>query len=426
MVGGVLFGVFFLLLLTGAPITMCMGIATLVALFTGGYALEVLPLMITKGTSNFTLLAIPYFVLAGNLMNFGGITTRIFDWADAVCGHMKSGLAQVNVLSSIIFSGISGTATADAAGLGLVEINAMEEKGYDKTFSAAITLASSVIGPIIPPSVPFLIYAQLANVSVGKMFVAGLGPGLVIAAFLMVMDRIIYDSGKVKMPPPVPFSMKRLVDKTKSGFLALMAPLVLLFCISSGIATSTEAGIIAVVYSIFVGLIYRDLTVKNFIFTLEQTIISSSLIMFLIGMGTAVGWLTTAEKLPVYMSEALLGISTNKYVVLLMINLILLILGCVLDGTTIQLIMVPILLPIIDQLGVDRIQFGVIQVFNCLIGMSTPPVGVGLFIMASITDLKMPELVKGFLPFFFPLILSLLVITFVPGVTLFLPSLLKI
>ena len=206
----------------------------------------------------------------------------------------------------------------------------------------------------------------------------------------------------------------------------MMAPLVLLFCIYSGIATSTEAGIIAVVYSIFVGLIYRDLTVKNFVFTREQTIISSSMIMFLIGMGTAVGWLTTAVKLPVYMSEALLGIRTNKYGVLLLINLILLILGCVLDGTTIQLIMVPILLPIIDQLGVDRIQFGVIQVFNCLIGMSTPPVGVGLFIMASITDLKMPELVKGFLPFFIPLILSLLVITFVPGVTLFLPSLLKI
>jgi tripartite ATP-independent transporter DctM subunit len=426
VVGAVLFVIFFLLLLTGAPITMCMGIATFVALIAGGYAPEVLSLMITRGTSNFTLLAIPYFVLAGNLMNFGGITTRIFDWADAVCGHMKSGLAQVNVLSSIIFSGISGTATADAAGLGLVEINAMVEKGYDKPFSAAITLASSVIGPIIPPSVPFLIYAQLANVSVGKMFIAGLLPGLVIAFLLMLMDRIIYDSGKVKMPQPEKFSARRLGLKTKNGILALLAPVVLLVAISSGVATSTEAGIIAVAYSIFVGLVYKDLNMKNMIYTLEQTVISTALIMFLIGMGTAVGWLTTAEKLPYYMSQLLLGISSNKYVILLIINCILLILGCVLDGTTIQLIMVPILLPIIDELGVDRIQFGVIQVFNCLIGMATPPVGVGLFIMASITDLKMNEVVKAFLPFFIPLLVALLIITFVPAVTLFLPSLLSI
>lgn len=423
MSGIVLFAVFFFLLLFGMPITMAMGIGTLAALLTGGYALEVLPLMITKGTSNFTLLAIPYFVLAGNLMNFGGVTTRIFDWADALVGHMKSGLAQVNVISSVVFSGISGTATADAAGLGLIEINAMVKKGYDKAFSAAVTLASSVIGPIIPPSVCFLIYAQLASVSVARMFIAGMLPGLVIAGLLMVMDRILYDSGKIQMPPPEPFSLKRLVDKTKGGFLALMAPIVLLVSISSGVVTSTEAGIIAIVYSFFAGFVYKDLNLKNILFTLEQTIISTSLIMFLIGMGTAVGWVTTAEKIPLYMTNFLLGVSTNKYVVLLLINLILLILGCVIDGTTIQLIMVPILLPIIDQLGVDRVQFGVIQVYNCLIGMSTPPVGTGLFIMTSITDLKMPQMVKAFLPFFIPLVLALLIITFVPAVTLFLPGL---
>lgn len=423
MSGIVLFAVFFGLLLFGMPITMAMGLGTLAALLTGGYALEVLPLMITKGTSNFTLIAIPYFILAGNLMNFGGVTTRIFDWADALVGHMKSGLAQVNVISSVVFSGISGTATADAAGLGLIEINAMVKKGYDKAFSAAITLASSVIGPIIPPSVCFLIYAQLASVSVARMFIAGLIPGLVIAALLMLMDRILYDTGKIQMPPPTAFSLRRLVDKTKSGFLALLAPVVLLVSISSGAVTSTEAGIIAIVYSLFAGFVYKDLNLKNILYTLEQTIISTSLIMFLIGMGTAVGWVTTAEKIPLYMTNFLLGVSTNKYVILLLINLILLILGCVIDGTTIQLIMVPILLPIIDQMGVDRVQFGVIQVYNCLIGMSTPPVGTGLFIMTSITDLKMPQMVKAFLPFFIPLVLALLVITFVPAVTLFLPGL---
>src|SRR6056297_765027 len=209
-VGLFLFGSFLILLLLGVPVPFAMGIGTLIGLIAGEYNLQVLPLMVSRGTSNFTLIAIPYFVLAGNLMNSGGITKRIFDWADACIGHVTGGLAQVNVFASMIFSGISGTASADAAGLGLVEIEAMDSKGYDRAFSTAVTLASSVIGPIIPPSVPFIIYAMLANVSVAKLFIGGLIPGIVVGAILMVTNVILEKTGKVKMPETTPFNWRRL------------------------------------------------------------------------------------------------------------------------------------------------------------------------------------------------------------------------
>jgi tripartite ATP-independent transporter DctM subunit len=382
-----------------------------------------LPLMLQSGAGNYTLIAIPYFVLAGNIMNSAGITHKIFDFANALVGFMKGGLAQVNVLASMIFSGISGTATADAAGLGLVEIEAMVKKGYDKPFSVAITLASSIIGPIIPPSVSFIIYAMLAQVSVAKLFVAGIIPGVLVGLTLMATNYYIAKKGIVAMPEPDKFELLEVWKTFRGGFFAIMAPVILLAGILSGVVTATETGIIAVVYSILVGLIYKDLTWKGLIDSIISTIISTAVIMYMIGMGKAIGWVITREQLPQLASSVLFGITQNKYIMLLIINILLLILGCFLDGNTIKLIMIPLLLPIIDALAVDRIQFGVITTLNALIGITTPPVGIGLFIMCSITDLKMTQVVKAFLPYYLPMLISLILITYLPFLTTWLPSL---
>lgn len=409
----------------GIPISIAMGISTLVALYMAGHSIEMLPLMIQSGASNYTLIAIPYFVLAGSIMNSAGITHRIFDFANALVGFMRGGLAQVNVLASMIFSGISGTSTADAAGLGLVEIDAMVKKGYDKPFSVAITLASSVIGPIIPPSVSFIIYAMLAQVSVAKLFIAGIIPGVLVGITLMATNYFMAIRGKVAMPEPDKFDPKELWKTFKNGFFAIMAPVILLGGILSGIVTATETGIIAVIYSIIVGLIYRELTWKNLSEAFTSTIVSTAVIMYMIGMGKAIGWVITIEQMPQMASSILLGITNNKYIMLLIINIFLLILGMLLDGTTIKLIMIPLLLPIIDAMGVDRIQFGVMQTLNSLVGITTPPVGIGLFIMSSISDLKITEVVKAFLPFYLPLIISLILVTYLPFLTTWLPSIIK-
>lgn len=421
-IGLILLVTFLGLIFLGLPIAYSMGISALVGLVLGNYPIEILPDMVTSGTSGYTLIAIPYFVLAGNLMNFGGITHRIFDFSNAAIGHIKGGLAQVNVLASMIFSGISGTASADAAGLGLVEIEAMTDKGYDKSFATAVTLASSVIGPVIPPSVPFLIYAMLANVSIARLFIAGIIPGVMVGIILMLTNYYLYKSGRVVMPDPEPYDSSKLVSTFKNGFFALLAPIVLLSSIMSGFVTPTEAGIIAVVYSVLVGLIYKELSwdgVKN---ALRQTVYSAALIMFLVGMGKSIGWVSTIERIPAMTSDFLFALTTNKFLMLIIVNLFLILLGMVLDGMSIKLIMIPILLPIMDMIGVDRIQFGVIMTFNSLVGYSTPPVGVGLFIMSSITDLPLTKVIKAFMPYYVPLIISLLLVTFIPWITMWLPS----
>ncbi len=410
-IGVVLLVSFLLLIMLGVPIAYSMGISALIGMLLGHYPLEVLPDMVTSGTSGYTLIAIPYFVLAGNLMNSGGITRRIFDFSNAAIGHIKGGLAQVNVLASMIFSGISGTASADAAGLGLVEIEAMTDRGYPRPFSTAITLASSVIGPVIPPSVPFLIYAMLANVSIARLFIAGIVPGVMVGIILMLTNYLLYKSGRVAMPEPEPYNAGELKRTFREGFFALLAPLVLLGSITSGFVTPTEAGIIAVVYSVLVGFIYRELSWEGIKNSLKNTVYSAALIMFLMGMGKSLGWISTIERIPAITSQFLFSLTESKYLMLLLVNFVLIILGMVLDGMSIKLIMIPILLP------------GVIMTFNSLIGYSTPPVGVGLFIMSSITELPLTKVIKAFWPYYLPLLISLLLVTFLPVLTMGLPNL---
>lgn len=422
--GIILITTFLVLLLLKFPISVSMGIATLTTIVAGQFNPQILPLVVQSGASNYTLIAIPYFVLAGNIMNSSGISRRIFDFANSLVGFMKCGLGQVNVLASMIFSGISGSSTADAAGLGLIEIEAMTEKGYDKPFSVAITLASSVIGPIIPPSISFIIYAMLAEVSVAKLFAAGLIPGILVGIFLMITNNVIAKRGKIAIPDPEPFDIREVWLTFKNGFFAIMAPALLLGGILSGIVTATETGIIAVVYSILVGLIYGELTVKGLLDNLKSTIFATAVIMYMIGMGKAIGWVVTMEQMPQTAATVLITLSNNKYVMLLIINALLLVLGMFLEGNTIKLIMVPLLLPIIDMMGMSRIQFGVIQTLNSLIGITTPPVGLGLFVMSTITGMKLTTIVKAFIPYYIPLLIALLCVTFFPFLTTWLPSVL--
>jgi len=422
-IGAMLIITFFIFIAIGIPISISMGMSAAIAL-SWGYKIETLPLFIQTSATNLTLLAIPYFIFAGNLMNSTGLTKKIFDFASAAIGFIKGGLAQVNVLASMIFAGISGTSSADAAGLGLIEINAMVEKGYDKPFSIAVSLASSIIGPIIPPSVSFIIFAMLADVSVIKLFAAGILPGILLGIIFMVTNYLIARKGKITIPEPEKFDFKVLVKTFKDGFFALLAPAILLGGMLSGVVTPTETGIIASLYTIIVGVLYKSLTWKGFKEAVVSTVLTTSIIMYLMGMGKAIGWVVTIEQLPQTASVVLFAFTQNKYIMLFLINIVLLILGMFIDGTTIKLIMVPLLLPIIDSLGISRIHFGVFQTLNGLIGISSPPVGTGLFIMCSITGLKMRELVKAFIPYYIPLLIVLAIITYIPFFTTWLPSVL--
>ncbi|MCM3569041.1 TRAP transporter large permease [Neobacillus mesonae] len=425
VIGLSMFIIFLVLLGIGFPVSFSMAIATIVALFMGGYATEVISLTIVEGIKGYTLLAIPLFILAGNLMNTSGITQRIFDFCTALLGHIRGGLAQVNIFASVIFAGISGTAVGDQAGLGAVELKAMVDKGYRKPFSAALTLASSVIGAIIPPSVPLIVYAYLAEVSVEKLFMAGIIPGLIIALTLAVYVHFGVTKGTITAPPPAPFELKTLGKTFKDGFFALLAPAVILGGMLGGVVTPTEAGLIAVIYSLICAAIYKEFTWASLKEGFISSIHSTALIMFLIGVGSAMGWIISAEQLPVLLSDFLLDVTENKFFMLLIINILLLFLGSIMEGIPIKLIMIPILLPIIDSLGIDRIHFGIVMCYNLLIGMATPPVGLGLYVMSRVGKIPFESIVKSIIPFYIPLIIALVLITYFPQLSLWLPSLLS-
>ena len=424
IVGAVLIVVFLFVLFLGTPISMGMGIGTFAAMIAGGYDFSTLPMLIQKGANSYTLISIPYFVLAANIMNKGGITNRIFAFCESLVGWMHGGLAQVNVISSVIFAGISGTSSADAAGLGMVEIEAMDRAGYDRKWSVGITMASSILGPIIPPSVGFIVYASLTGVSTTELFIAGVLPGLTLALLMMIANYVIARSGKVACPPPSRFSVRKVFRTFLDGFFALMAPVIMLACLFSGVVTATETGIIAVVYSLFASMVYREFKLKDLFAIIKDTVASSSIIMFLIGMGYGIGYVLTLERIPHKMTEWLLGITTNKYLMLLLIIIFLTILGMFLEATVVRIITVPLLLPVIMALDINLIHFGIVHTLVGLLGTTTPPVGSGLMIMATVAKMKFSDVVKSIVPFWIPLFIALLIITYIPAITLWLPGIL--
>jgi tripartite ATP-independent transporter DctM subunit len=409
----------------GLPVGMALGISAIGATLAGGsiFQFSMLSQKMQFGLQNFILIAIPLFILAAKLMNTAGITQKIFNFADTLVGFLPGGLAHANVVASLIFAGMSGAAVVDAAGLGLIELDAMTKGGYSKKFSVAVTAASSTIGPIFPPSLPMVVFSFVSGVSVGRLFLGGVVPGLLMTFALMIMlgfYAIKYDL------PRQPFPTFRLALRSfLDAFLPLLTPVILLGGIWLGFFTPTEAAAVAVCYALLIGIfVVRELKLKDIVQVFIETARETALIAFVVAASSLYGWVLMRSGLTVRTAEWLMAISQNPIVILLLINVLLLIVGCFLDSTVAILILGPILLPVIERLGIDPVHFGIVMVLNLMIGLLTPPFGIVLFVMAQISGLKFEEVVKATMPFLLPLFLVLILIIFFPGLVTYLPNLL--
>lgn len=419
-----LFAAFIVLIMLRVPISMAIGAAVLSAFAMSPFSdsLYVVPQQILEGVNKPSLAAVPFFIMAGNLMNAVGITDRIFNFADALVGHFKAGLAQVNVLSSMIFAGVSGAAVADCAGLGAIEIKAMRERGYKPEFAAAVTVCSAVIGPLIPPSIGLVIYAFLAQQSVERMFLAGLVPGLVVGFALMVFNRIL--AIRHNFPTQPKASRARVMSSAIDGIFALVAPAIIVGSILTGVVTATEAGVLACLYAMVLGaFFYRSLTWAKLWKSLTDTMLMTAVIMIIIGFSIAMGWLLAIDQIPLKLGEMIFAMTDDKNVFLGIMLIFVLLVGCVIEGVPAKLMLVPMLLPIIDAYGIDRVHFGVVLQLALLMGIATPPMGIGLYIMVEVGKVPFEKVAIAVLPFLIPLTLVLLLITFVPEIVTWFPDL---
>jgi len=419
----ILFAAFISLILLRVPVSMSIGAAVLLAFATSDFsdALYIVPQQILEGVNNPSLAAVPFFIMAGNLMNVVGMTDRIFNFASALVGHFKAGLAQVNVLSSMIFAGVSGAAVADCAGLGTIEIKAMKERGYKPEFAAAVTVASAVVGPLIPPSIGLVVYAFLAQQSIERMFLAGLVPGIVVGLGLMVFNRIL--AVRHDFPTQPRADLPTVVRTGADGILALVAPGIILGSILGGLVTATEAGVLACLYTLVLGAAYRSLTWAKLWQALTDTMLMTSVIMIIIGFSIAMGWLLAIEQVPQILGDAIFSITESRAVFLALMIVFVLLIGCVVEGVPAKLMLVPMLLPVVDSFGVDRVHFGIVLQLALLIGIATPPMGIGLYIMVEVGKVPFEKVTMAVLPFLIPLVVVLILITYVPALTLWLPDL---
>ena len=409
----------------GVPIVFCIGLASVVAILMIGPSAPwiIIPNSMFNGMDSFPLMAIPFFVLAGDLMNRGGITLRLVEFADTLVGHIRGGLAHANIASSMLFAGITGSALADTAALGRILIPAMERAGYDRPFSAAVTAASSLIGPIIPPSVTMIIYGVTAGVSIGGLFLAGFVPGILIGLGLMLVTYVIAR----RRGYPVRDSRASLHAIAVSfwrALPALMMPIIILGGIFGGVMTPTESAAVAVVYAIIVGMfVLRELKVSDlFPIFLRSGMVTAS-IMVIVGSARIFADMLGSEQIPQQLASLLLAITDEPWILLLAINLFLLAVGCVLDTSAAIIILVPVLLPVVAATGIDPLTFGVIMCINLIIGLATPPLGVCLFVAADIAGITVERLVVAIWPFLLVQIGVLFLITYVPDVATFLPRL---
>ena len=413
---------FLVLLIAGVPISISIGASAVLGCLQLGYPMMVIGQKMVTGNDSYLLIAIPLFILAGNLMNSGKITEKIFNFAKEVVGWIPGGLGHANIVASVIFAGMSGSATADAGGLGTIEMEAMTTNGYDPEFSAGVTAASSVIGPIFPPSIPLIIYGATASVSVAKLFMGGVVPGLVMGVALMILVYIFAIRRKYERHP---FNLRALAKQFVSSILSLVTPVIILLGFTTGIFTPTEASSIAVAYSLVIAwFVYRTLSWKDFKKCLLESAITSANTLFIIGTSTLFTYVLVREGVSTKIADFILSISSNPAVILLVINIVLLVLGMFMEPGAILTLMLPVLLPIAKALNLDLVHFGVMMVLNLMIGQVTPPFGVCLFVISDVGKVKLDKLYKAILPFLIPLIIVLFMCTYIPGLVTWLPNLL--
>ena len=419
----VFFIIFIVLLIIGAPLYISLLSSCVVYILCNPDVAMVIGIQkLANGPNSFPLLAVPLFILAGQIMNRGGITTRIFDFAQKLVGRFKGGLGYVNILSSFIFSGMSGSAIADIGGLGLIEIEAMKNAGYEDDFTLGVTAASGTMGPIVPPSIPFVLYGVFANVSIGALFMGGLVPGVLMVITLSAMVYIISKRRRYKVGEK--YSLRIIVKSFIKAFPALLSPVIIIGGIWTGFFTPTEAALVSIVYSVLVGLlIYRDLKIKSL-----PSMLSSSLKMvvpaIVIVVATSLfGWILNYEGINQIIKEAVMGITQNRIIILLFINIILLFLGMFIDAIAAIMLVVPILQPLVIAIGVHPIHFGVIVVLNLMIGLLTPPVGFSLHTLSVVAEKKMDFVTRAISPWLIPLFVALLIVTYIPDIVMLLPKL---
>lgn len=412
------------LMTLGMPIAISLALATTAGMLVAGYDLILIPQHMVSSVKGIELTAIPFFILAAALMNQLGITRRIFDFAQALVGSLRGGLAHANVVAGFIFSGISGAAVADAAALAAISSKEMPKAGYTPEFAAATVLAVSTLGPIIPPSIMMVVYAVTANVSIARLFVAGILPGVLIAALLMLVIAFLTHTGRTPSPQPSRFSWGRLGRTTWGALLALFAPLVIMRGMATGWATPTEAGVLAVAYALFVGAVQRNLRWRTLTDALQETVEATALILYVIAVSSGLSYVFVAEGTAARLADLMTALSIGTVSFLLIANLLLLLLGCLIETLPAMLLAVPLLLPTALALGVDPTHFGVLVIFNLLIGYMHPPMGIGLFILMAIAKVEFLPLVRATLPFIAALLVALLLLTFLPSITLWLPNLL--
>jgi TRAP-type C4-dicarboxylate transport system permease large subunit len=457
---------FLALMGAGVPVAIAMAGSSLIYVMVSGNVPDFVVIhRMVNGIDSFPLLAVPFFVLAGNLMNSAGITNRIYNFALALVGWLKGGLGHVNVVGSMVFAGMSGTAIADAAGLGTIEIKAMRDHGYSTEFAVGVTAASATLGPIVPPSLPFVIYAMFANVSVGALFLAGLLPGLVMA--LLMMATVAYYAHRRGFGSDVKFQWTRLGKAllelaiiaafpvaiwaaTQAGamptaavvvalalllaadwkfrfnaVLPILTPVLLIGGMTAGVFTATEGAIAACVWALFLGLVwYRTMNARMLVKVSMDTIETTATVLLIVAAASIFGWMLTVTRTTEAIAAWVLGFTTDPWMFLLLANLLMLFVGCFLEPTAAITILVPVLLPIVHQLGIDPVHFGLIMVLNLMIGLLHPPMGLVLFVLARVSKLSFERTTMAILPWLVPLLASLILVTYVPSISLWLPRVL--
>ena len=425
MIGVAMLIVMLVLLALGVPIAFCIGLASAVAILMVGPSAPwiIVPNSMVNGMDSFPLMAVPFFVLAGDLMNRGGITVRLVNFANLLVGGIRGGLAQTNVMASMLFAGITGSALADTAALGRILIPAMEREGYDRTYAAAVTAASSIIGPVIPPSITMVLFGVTAGVSIGALFLAGVVPGVLIGVGLMTMAYVIARRRRYPVRE-VPVTRELVWRIGRGALIALMMPAIILGGIFGGVMTPTESAAVAVLYAVVVGVfVLRELTLRDLGAALLRSGMTTASIMFIVGAARIFADMLGSEQIPEQLALVVLSMSEERWVILLLINIFLLLVGAVMDTSAAIIILVPVLLPVAASIGIDPLTFGIIMSLNLIIGLATPPLGVCLFVASDIAKISVERLVVAIWPFLLLEIGVLLLITYVPGLATALPRL---